>query len=223
MPCRFDGGVDDALQIGIAIVQIEQFRIAIDIFADFLLARFLWDHGGGAVDQAEVDIEGAPDIADGGFGAHGAEGDDGGDLVLAVFLRGVGDHLAAAIIGIIEIDIGHGDAPGVEEALEEQAVLYRVDIGDAEAVGDQAGGARPADIPPDIGLAGEFAKVPNDQEIGVEAHTVDDVELALDALGEDVVSARQSRVKAPLPCRCRSGGAGSYARRSRAGTGKAGR
>ena len=141
----------------------------------FFCRRFLGNHGGGAVDQAQIDIEGAPDIADGGFGAHGAEGDDGGDFVFAVFLGGVGDHLAAAIIGIIEVDIGHGDAPGIEEALEEQSIVNRVDIGNSEGKGDQAGGARSTYIPPNIGLAGKFTEVPNDQKISVETHAVNNV------------------------------------------------
>ena len=157
---QFDGGVNHTLQIGIGFIQSEQFRVAVDVFANFLLAGILRDQGGGAVDHTQIDIEGAPDITDGGFGAHCAECYDRRYLVLAVFLRGVGNHLAAAVVGIIEVDIRHADAPRIEEAFEQQAVSYWVDIGDAKTVGDKAGCARPSDIPPNIGLAGEFAEGP---------------------------------------------------------------
>jgi len=41
---------------------------------------------------------------------------------LPVFLGDVLDDLAAAHVVEIDVDVGHGDALGIEEALEEQAV-----------------------------------------------------------------------------------------------------
>jgi hypothetical protein len=63
--------------------------------------------------------------------AERAEGDDLGHLLAAVFLRDVLDDLAAAVRAEVDVDVGHADALGVEEALEQQAVLERVDVGDA--------------------------------------------------------------------------------------------
>ena len=65
------------------------------------------------------DVHGAADILNGGFGGHGAEGDDLRDIVAAVFLGDVFDELAAAAHAEVDIDIGHGDALGIEEPLEE--------------------------------------------------------------------------------------------------------
>ncbi len=68
---------------------------------------------------------------------HGAEGDDLADLVPPVLLGNVLDHLLAAVLAEVHVDIGHGDPLGVEEAFEKQVVGDRVDIGDPDGVGDQ--------------------------------------------------------------------------------------
>jgi len=36
----------------------------------------------------------------------------------------------------VDVDVGHGDAIGVQEALEQQSVLQRIQFGDAQGVGD---------------------------------------------------------------------------------------
>ncbi|CPU61170.1 Uncharacterised protein [Mycobacteroides abscessus] len=72
-----------------------------------------------------------------GLGLDGAEGDDLCDPVAAPFLGGVADHLTAAAVVEVDIDIRRRRTFRVEESLEQQAVRYRVDIGDAERVGDK--------------------------------------------------------------------------------------
>ncbi len=45
----------------------------------------------------------------------------------------------------IDVDVGHAATVGVEEALEEELVLDRIDAGDPQAIGGQAvGGAAAA-------------------------------------------------------------------------------
>ena len=44
----------------------------------------------------------------------------------------------------IDVDVGHADALGIQEALEQQAVLQRIDVGDRHRVADQAAGRRAA-------------------------------------------------------------------------------
>ena len=64
--------------------------------------------------------------------------------------------------------------PRIEEALEDQAVLDRIEIGDSEAVGDdRAGRTAPSRADPDLALAGKPDQVPDDQEVGGETHFVD--------------------------------------------------
>ena len=95
----------------------------------------------------------------------------------------------------------------VEEALEEQVVLERVDVGDAERVAhDGAGGRAAAGPHGDAVVLGELDVVPDDEEVGVEAHLADDAELEVEALAHLAPTAR------------RRSGARGPARTARAGT-----
>ena len=78
------------------------------------------------------------------FGFDGAEGDDLGHPVAAPLVGGVAQHLAAAAVVEVDVDVGHRRALGVEEPLEQQPVLDRVDVGDAQRVGHQRTGGRAA-------------------------------------------------------------------------------
>ena len=42
----------------------------------------------------------------------------------------------------VDVDIGHADTLGIEEALEQQAILQRIDVGDLHGAADQAAGRR---------------------------------------------------------------------------------
>ena len=102
------------------------------------------DQLGDAVDVGEAHVEHAAHVFDGGARAQRAEGDDLRHLLAAVFFGDVLDHFAAAVRAEIDVDIGHADALRIQEALEQQAVLQRIDIGDLHGVADQAAGGRAA-------------------------------------------------------------------------------
>ena len=78
------------------------------------------DHLREAVGLGEGEVVDAGDIADDHLGAEGAVGDDVGDAVVAVFLADVVDDLDAAAHAEVDVEVGRGDALGVEEALEEE-------------------------------------------------------------------------------------------------------
>ena len=82
-------------------------------------------------------------ILDRGLRLDRAVGDDLADPVLAVLLGGVADHVAASTLVEIQVDVRHRDPLGVEEALEQQSVLDRVELGDPQRVGDERAGCRP--------------------------------------------------------------------------------
>ena len=77
-------------------------------------------------------------VADDGPGLHRPERDDLGDVFAAVLVRDVLDDLAAAALAEIDVDVGQRHPLGIEEALEDQIVLNRVDIGDPQAIRDEA-------------------------------------------------------------------------------------
>ena len=92
-------------------------------------------------------------------------------FVAAVLPGDVLDDLAPARLAEVDVDVGQADALGVQEALEEQVVLHRVDVGDAQAVGDEAARRRAAARPDGNPLLPRVAdEVPDDQEVAREAH-----------------------------------------------------
>ena len=89
---------------------------------------------GEALHVGEAHVQRAAHVFDRGARGHGVEGDDLRHLFAAVFLGDVLDHFAAPVHAEIDIDIGQADALGIQEALEQQAVLQRIDIGSNTAM-----------------------------------------------------------------------------------------
>ena len=78
----------------------------------------------------------------------------------------------------INVDVRHGDAIRVEKTFEEKIVLQRIQICDAQAVGDQ--GARRRTTPRTNGdsvFFGVSHKVPNDQKVSRVSHALNDAHL----------------------------------------------
>ena len=116
-------------------------------------------------------------------GEHLAEGDDLRHAVAAVLLGHVADHALPPAHREVDVDVGHGHALGVQEALEQQVVAERVDVGDRQAVRDDRAGRRAtARADGDAVVLRVGDEVVDDQEVGVEAHRVDDAELHVGAL-----------------------------------------
>ena len=57
------------------------------------------------------------------------------------------DHLAAPMVVEVDVDVRHRHALGIQEALEDEPVPQRVDVGDPERVGDERPGRRAAARP----------------------------------------------------------------------------
>ena len=93
----------------------------------------LRDQFGDAVDLAVRHAEHAAGVAQHRLRRHRAVGDDLADPVAAVLARDVVDHLVAAVHAEVDVEVGHRHAFGIEEALEQQVVAQRIEIGDARA------------------------------------------------------------------------------------------
>ena len=72
-----------------------------------------------AVDVSVAHAEGAADASDRGLRAECPEGDDLGDAVVAVAFGRVADHLVAAVLGEVHVNVRHLLALYVKEALED--------------------------------------------------------------------------------------------------------
>jgi hypothetical protein len=77
---------------------------------------------GDAVARAVGVAERARDVAHGGARHHRAEGTYLRDVVVAVLALRVRDHLVAAIIGEVHVDIRRFRALGIQEAFEGQFI-----------------------------------------------------------------------------------------------------
>ena len=151
---------------------------------------------GNPVGVGIADVEHAAHIADGHAGGHGAEGDNLGDVVIAVKAVDIVNHLAAAVDAEVDVDIRHGDAFGIEEALEEEAVFDRIHVRDLQAVGHHAARrAAAAGTDGDAAAFGEADKVRHDEEVIHKAHFADHLQLILQ-LGADLRAVREALGKA---------------------------
>ena len=149
------------------------------------LPRPLGDQLRDPVDRAVRDLEHTPCVAHRRAGSHRPERDDLRDAVATVLLRDVVDHAVAPVDREVDVHVRHRLAPRVEEALEEQVVADRVDVGDLEAVrGERAGGAAASRADRDPVLVREADEVPDDQEVVREPHLANRLQLELQALLE---------------------------------------
>ena len=140
------------------------------------------DHFGEAVAVGEFDFENAAEVAHEGFGAEGAEGDDLGYAIFAVFFADVADDVLAAGGAEVDIEVGGGDAVGVEEAFEDEAVGEGVDGGDLEGVGEEGAGAgAAAGADGYAGIAGVLDEVGDDEEVVNVVGFFDDADFVVEA------------------------------------------
>ena len=174
--------VDPALDIGVFFVFLTKFRRR-RFRADHLLelgrlAAHHRDQLGEPIGIAVGNIEHPCHILQHRFRGHAVKGDDLGHLVFAIAARHIIDHLAAAFDAEVGINIRHGFAFRIEEALKQQAINHRINVGDPQGVGHQgAGGRAPARPHRNAVLAGEADVVPHHQEVGGEAHLLHHLQL----------------------------------------------
>ena len=134
------------------------------------------------LDAGQGNAQHAAHVLDGRLGFHRAEGADLRHIGVAVLLAHVVDHLVAAILAEVDINVWRLGAIGVEESLEQQIVLDRADIAQPQDVADQRAAGRPAHRCRNSPLAGVADEIPDDQEIGCEAHPVDHAQLVVQPL-----------------------------------------
>ena len=173
------GGIDQFLYLGLFVVGLLHLRGILQRLGDGDANR-RGDHLGYAIYFAVGQIERPADILNGCTCCHGVEGDDLRDLVSAVLAGDVVDHFSAPVHAEINVDIGHGYALGIQEPLEEQRILERIDIGDLHGIGDQRSGCgTAAGADGNIDFTSVLDEVPNDEEVAGELHLLDAVNFTL--------------------------------------------
>ena len=116
-------------------------------------------------------------------------------MIFAVFLSTIFNHLVAARILNIDIDIRHRNTIWVKEALEQQAVFQRIEIGDIQRVGNNRTSSRAAPRPKDDSLRlTPVDKILDDQKVAFVAHVAHHTQLHLGALAHFVGQLRDNVV-----------------------------
>ncbi len=198
IPCdalEVSGEIDDPLDRGIRVHLLAQGRCDLQGLVQ-LDAELVGDRLGDAVHLAVAVAQDAAHVADGGPGQHRAEGDDLGDVVLAVLAPDVGDDLVAPAVLEVHVDVRHRHAVRVEEPLERELVQDRIHRRDTQRVGHDRTRRGPSAGRLDPLLSREPDEVRDDEEVPRVAHRDDHAELVVEALlefGRDrAVAARQA-------------------------------
>ena len=155
--------------------------------AEHLLERDVRDELGEAIRVAQRQFHDARRVSDGRLGGHGTVGDDLGDLVGAVLVNHVVDHLATPLVVEVDVDIRQAHTVRVQKPLEQQVVLDRVHVGDADAVRHRRARGRATPRPhAHAHLAGGRGEVLDNQEVARVSSAFDGLQLEVDPL-PDVV------------------------------------
>ena len=134
------------------------------------------------VDVAERHLEDAADVADDRLRLHRPERDDLGDVLAAVLARDVLDDLAAPPLAEIDVDVRQRDPLRIQEPLEDEIEVDWIDVGDAQAIRDEAAGRRSTPRAHRYPLLARVAdEVPHDQEVPGVLHLFDHVDFVREA------------------------------------------
>ena len=127
---------------GLALLQLRRFLAGVDDAGVGLFGhagqghRFAGrrrDQLGDGVDLAEAHAQHPPDVAQRRLGRHGAEGGDLAHRLAPVLVLDVVDDAVAVGLAEVDVEVGHRHPLRVQEALEQQVVLQRVQVGDQQA------------------------------------------------------------------------------------------
>src|SRR6202011_1938251 len=137
---------------------------------------------GQTVEQLGRETERLADLADGHTRLEGDDVADHPRPLPSVLVVDVLDHLLAMLGGEIDVDVRGARHLLVQEALEKEVVLDRVDSSDPEHVGDDRIGGRAATLAGYAVLAREAHEVPVDEKELGEPSLLDHLQLALEPL-----------------------------------------
>ena len=183
-PLQGLGDLQHARHPRIGLGGLAQARLALEGLGEADGGRRVLRHQlGELVHLAQRHFQHAAHIAHDAARQKRAEGDDLRHPVRPIAVAHIADDLVAPVLTEIDVEIGHGHAFGIQEALEEQAEAQGIKIGDGEGVGDQRACARAAPRPHRNALGlGPFDEVGHDEEVAGEFHAGDDAQLEIQPL-----------------------------------------
>jgi hypothetical protein len=171
--------VESARDHRILVSEGLQLRLALDgLRQSHRRCRILRHQLGEPVYLPVRHLQHAADVAQHAARLQRPEGDDLPDLLAAVALLHVTDHLAAAVLTEVDVEVRHRHAFRIEKALEQQAEPDGIEVGNGQRIGDQRSGARTAARTDRNALSlSPLDEVRHDQEVARIVHAGDDIEL----------------------------------------------
>ena len=119
-------------------------------------------------------VEHTADVADHRLGTQCAEGGDLRNGVVPILVLDVQDHLLAFVLAEIHVEVGHRHPLRIEEALEQQIVGKRIEVGNPQRVSHQRTGTGAAPRPDrHVVVLGPVDEVRHDQEVARKTHLND--------------------------------------------------
>ena len=141
------------------------------------------DHFAEPVDLTIAHLQNPPTITQHGARFHLTKGDDLSDVVGAVLLLHIADNLTAPRLAKVDIEVGHRHPFRVQEALEQQAQLDGIKVGDRQRPSHNRTRTRPTARPHwNALILRPLDKVGNDQEVAGKTHIDDDADLIIEAV-----------------------------------------
>ena len=146
-------------------------------------SRLIWNELGNTVTEVVAHVHSTPHVANHRACGHGAESCNLADRIAPVALLDVINHTVAIGLAEIHVKVWHGHTLGIQEALKQQVVVDRIQIGDLQDIRHQRTCTRTTAWPNGTTIVlGPVDKVSHDQEVTRETHLQDDAQLKLQPL-----------------------------------------
>ena len=182
----------DAFELDGQLHQLRDFLFGLDAVVELRLlfdrlgqrdAKLVWNQLSDSVNLVVAHPQYPAHITNHRFRGHRPKGGDLRHRIVAVLVLHVIDHAIAPLLTKINVEVGHRYPLGVQKTLKQQIVLQRIEIGNAEGIGDQRTGARTAARPNRHAVVLCPAdEVCDDQEVAGKAHLNDGLNLKLEPL-----------------------------------------
>ena len=127
--------VDEVADTLFFLVFFTEFRIHFQSFVERDV-EFPRNHFRNCVGLGVREVQDTGNVTDDAARGHRAERDDLDDTVTTVLSDDIINDFLASLEAEVHVDIGHGHTLRVEKALENQAVLERIEVRNTECVGD---------------------------------------------------------------------------------------
>ena len=118
---------------------------------------------------------------------HGAKGDDLRYRLAAIGIRHIVDNPVTPFHAEVDVKVGHGNPFRIQEALEQQVILQRIQISNQQRIGHQRARPRTPARPDRYAVVlGPLDEVHDDQEVTGKLHLDDDIQFEVEPINVDL-------------------------------------